>query len=129
MLSRKHPSTEVHPSPKTDSVVKYAEFSQKLDELFESYGQKKVRNDKRTEPNEEVTTLPDIHAEWRARGETEFRFWINEQPVAALRMLIRTHELDPARRTEKWREMRMSRPPPIFAANAFAPNMPPPSCA
>jgi hypothetical protein len=87
-----------------EEASRNAEFSQKLDELFDSLGQKKIRNDKRTEPNEEVTTLPDIHAEWRARGETEFRFWINEQPVAALRMLIRTHELDPARRTEKWRD-------------------------
>lgn len=86
-----------------EEAARNAEFSQKLDELFESYGQKKVRNDRRTEPKEEVI-LPDIHAEWRARGETEFRFWINEQSVAALRMLIRAHELDPTRRTEKWRD-------------------------
>jgi hypothetical protein len=86
-----------------DEAARNAEFSQKLDELFDSLGQKKMRSDKRAEPKEEVT-LPDIHAEWRARGETEFRFWIAGQPVVALRMLIRAHELDPTRRTEKWRE-------------------------
>jgi hypothetical protein len=48
--------------------------------------------------------LPDVHLEWNQRGETDFRLWLRDQPVAVLRALIRTHDFDPTRRTAKWKE-------------------------
>jgi hypothetical protein len=48
--------------------------------------------------------LPDIHAEWNARGETEFRIWLRDQPIPVLRALIRAQDLDPTRRTVRWKE-------------------------
>jgi hypothetical protein len=49
-------------------------------------------------------SLPDIHAEWKARGEAEFRLWLRDRPIAELRGVIRREDLDPTRRTTKWKE-------------------------
>lgn len=48
--------------------------------------------------------LPDIHAEWNQRNETDFRLWLRDQPISVLRALVRTHDFDPTRRTTKWKE-------------------------
>jgi hypothetical protein len=48
--------------------------------------------------------LPDIHAEWTARGETDFRLWLRDQPLPTLRAVISVEDLDAARRTTKWKE-------------------------
>ena len=48
--------------------------------------------------------LPDIHAEFSARGESEFRLWLKEQPVAVLYARIRRHDLDATRRSSKWKD-------------------------
>jgi hypothetical protein len=86
-----------------DEASRNPGFAQQLDQLFESLFQKRQKAEKLA-PLNAGFALPDIYAEWRARGETEFRLWLAEQPVAALRQVIREHELDPARRTEKWRD-------------------------
>ncbi len=86
-----------------EEAARNPDFSQKLDSLFESLSEKKSRTKRFASPKE-LLTPPDIYAEWRARGETEFRLWLRDQPVAILRMLIREHDLDAARRTEKWRD-------------------------
>ena len=51
-----------------------------------------------------LDSLPDIHAEWTARGEPEFRLWLKDQPVQVLRAIIRQEDLDATRRTAKWSE-------------------------
>ena len=48
--------------------------------------------------------LPDIYAEWNARGEIDFRIWLRDQSILALRAVIRAQNLDPMRRTVKWKE-------------------------
>ncbi len=48
--------------------------------------------------------LPDIHVEWNARGEAEFRLWLRDRPIAVLRGIIRREDFDPTRRTTKWKE-------------------------
>jgi hypothetical protein len=51
-----------------------------------------------------LSELPDVHAEWNRRGETDFRLWLRDQPVATLRALIRAHDFDSTHRTAKWKE-------------------------
>lgn len=46
----------------------------------------------------------DLHGERQARGESEFRHWLREQPADVLRASIRAHDLDPSRRAVKWKE-------------------------
>jgi hypothetical protein len=48
--------------------------------------------------------LPDVHAEWTNRGQAGFRLWLQDQPISILREVIRRQDLDPTRRTTKWKE-------------------------
>lgn len=69
-----------------------------LDRSRPSHPRKERRAAKEREP------APDAHREWTTRGETEFRWWLREQPVAAIRAIIRSQDMDPTRRTAKWKE-------------------------
>jgi hypothetical protein len=84
-----------------EEAARNPDFSRKLDSLLEPTTEKRP---KKEQSPKEGLNVPDIYSEWRARGETEFRLWLRDQPVAVLRTLIREHDLDAARRTEKWRE-------------------------
>jgi hypothetical protein len=79
------------------------EFSTKLDTLLSELPEKKATAKKavKVTPPE---NLPDIHAELIARGETDFRLWLCDQPVPVLRAVIRVEDLDATRRTVKWKE-------------------------
>lgn len=78
-------------------------FSNKLDTLLSELPEKKATAKKaaKATPPEH---LPDIHAEWIARGEIDFRLWLRDQPVPVLRAVIRAEDLDATRRTVKWKE-------------------------
>jgi len=79
-------------------------FAERLDSLLLSLPEsRRPAAAKRTARNTRAT-LPDVHAEWAARGETDFRLWLRDQPVPTIRALIRAHDLDPARRTDKWKD-------------------------
>jgi len=79
------------------------EFAHKLEILLSDLPERKIRSKKTTtKPSSEQ--LPDIHAEWNARGDTDFRFWLREQPVSILRALIRAEDFDATRRTAKWKD-------------------------
>lgn len=79
------------------------EFASKLDSLLSELPERK------TAPKRSATThapehLPDIHAEWNTRGETDFRLWLRDLPIPVLRAVIRSEDLDATRRTTKWKE-------------------------
>jgi hypothetical protein len=80
------------------------EFESKLEQLLSDLpGRKAVpKRFPRTKRSREP--LPDIHTEWRARGETNFRLWLRDQPIPVLRALIRDQDLDTTHRTSKWKE-------------------------
>ena len=79
------------------------EFANKVDSLLtglpDHKGRSAASRDRRS-----TTALPDIHSEWNARGEKEFRLWLRDLPTPILKAMIRNQDLDPARRTTKWRE-------------------------
>lgn len=79
------------------------EFASKLDTLLSALSEKKAAPKRSATPPLPVR-LPDIHAEWNARGETDFRLWLRDQPIPVLRGVIRAEDLDAARRTAKWKE-------------------------
>lgn len=79
------------------------EFASKLDSVLSTLpASRPSRAGIRTA--RERVPLPDIHTEWNARGEAEFRLWLRDQPIPILRALIRAQDLDPTRRTVKWKE-------------------------
>lgn len=79
------------------------EFSSKLETLLSDLPEKKTKPKKATT----VTlpeNLPDIHAEWNVRDETDFRLWLRDQSILVLRAVIRAEDMDATRRTARWRE-------------------------
>lgn len=79
------------------------EFSTKLDALLSELPEKKA-TPKRMGASHSPEHLPDIHSEWNAREETDFRLWLRDQPIPMLRAVIRAEDLDATRRTAKWKE-------------------------
>ena len=79
------------------------EFAHNLEILLSELPERKNRP-KKTPKKLLPEQLPDIHAEWNTRGDTDFRFWLREQPVAVLRALIRLEDFDATHRTVKWKE-------------------------
>ena len=80
------------------------EFASRLDTLLSDLPERKKSAQRKPASKRDPVHLPDIHAEWHTRGETEFRLWLRDQPVSVLRAVIRSEDLDATRRTTKWKE-------------------------
>lgn len=78
------------------------EFAARLELLLAPLPENTVHN-KQSTPKANLN-LPDLYAERNERGNTEFRTWLGDQPIALLRALIRYHDLDATRRTSKWKD-------------------------
>ncbi|MBI1762163.1 MAG: hypothetical protein HYR56_12090 [Acidobacteria bacterium] len=79
------------------------EFSSKLEALLSELPEKKAKP-KKTPTVRLPKNLPDIHAEWNSRDETDFRLWLRDQSIPVLRAIIRAEDMDATRRTAKWKE-------------------------
>ncbi|MDO9287509.1 MAG: hypothetical protein Q7T83_01825 [Thermodesulfovibrionales bacterium] len=79
------------------------EFASKVDTLLSELPERKSVS-KKSAKTPSPEHLPDIHAELKARGETDFRLWLQDQSILVLRALIRSEDLDSTRRTAKWKD-------------------------
>lgn len=79
------------------------EFAQRLETLLSELPERK-HGPKRSTKTPSPAHLPDIHTEWNAREETDFRLWLRDQPVSVLRAIIRVEDFDATRRTARWKE-------------------------
>lgn len=79
-------------------------FAERLDGLLSSLPESRRPTAAKRAARDTRATLPDVHAEWAARGEADFRLWLRDQPVPTIRAVIRAQDLDPARRTGKWKD-------------------------
>lgn len=87
-----------------DESQRNPSFAERLDSLLSALPVTRRLKGVKREASNMRTTLPDVHAEWTARGETEFRLWLRDQPIPTIRAVIRAQDLDPARRTSKWKD-------------------------
>lgn len=87
----------------SDEAGSNPQFAKKLDELLNPLPNRR-QTSRTLQFAKDAIELPDIHQEWDMRGEAEFRLWLRDQPIPILRRLIRQHDLDAARRTDKWQE-------------------------
>ena len=79
-------------------------FAARLDDLFSTLAEPRPpKTATRTVPGKRQP-LPDVHAEWTARGETDFRLWLRDLPIPTIRSVIRAQDLDPTHRTTKWKD-------------------------
>jgi hypothetical protein len=72
-------------------------FARKLDELLVVVPSAKATKAAKAD------ALPDIHAEWAARGDADFAAWLSGLPVPMLRAIIKREDLDSARKSARWR--------------------------
>ena len=77
-------------------------FAARLDDLLGGLPEKKPA--KQRAPKAAAVSALDLHAELQTRGDEEFRFWLRDQPLPVLRASIRTHDLDPTRKTARWKD-------------------------
>jgi hypothetical protein len=76
-------------------------FAERVDSLLADVPGPKAKA-ARARKTPEPLDLPDVHAEWTARGEAGFRLWLQDQPVTVLKAIIRAEDLDATRRAAKW---------------------------
>lgn len=86
----------------TQEATRNPEFSKQLDLLLSDLPESKGAAKRTLKPS--VINLPDVHAELNLRGDTEFRFWLRDQPVDTLRAIIRKEDLDAVHRTTRWKD-------------------------
>ena len=87
-----------------DESARNPEFAARVESLLSGLPDGKKVRPTESEPLRPSYPLPDIHAEWNTRGEAEFRLWLRDRPISVLREVIRREDLDPTRRTAKWKE-------------------------
>lgn len=87
-----------------DESARNPEFARRLDDLLAALPASKKAAAPKAQAKAAKRPALDVHAEWQARGEAGVRVWLREQPVSDLRAMIREQDLDPTRRTAKWRE-------------------------
>src|SRR6267143_5632146 len=80
------------------------EFATRLEKLLAGIPEPRLVRTTEATPKRSQS-LPDVHAEWSARGETNFRLWLRDQPIPIIRAVIRAQDLDPTRRTVKWTDV------------------------
>lgn len=85
-----------------DEAARNPVFAARLDQLLAETPERKSA--RRKSPRAQMASPLDLHGELQARGEQEFRHWLREQPTDALLASIRAHDLDPSRRSAKWKE-------------------------
>jgi hypothetical protein len=87
----------------SEEAERNSDFANRLDAVLGP-----LETPKRTTPKQPTklaqVELPDIHSEFAARGESEFRLWLRELPVVILHALVRRHDLDATRRSSKWKD-------------------------
>lgn len=86
----------------TEEATNRPEFAHKLHSILNIEISDKKPTPRNEQPDSELPI--DIFSEWKKKGEEEFRFWLRDRPVTTLRATIRIHDLDPSRRTSKWKD-------------------------
>ena len=87
-----------------DEAGRNPAFAERLDSLLSALPESRRPQAAKRPARETGAAVPDVHAEWNARGETDFRLWLRAQPIPTIRAVIRAQDLDPARRTSKWKD-------------------------
>lgn len=79
-------------------------FAVRLDDLMTALPESRRPRGAKRAIADKGAPMPDVHAEWSSRGETDFRIWMRDQPIPTIRAVIRAQDLDPTHRTTKWRD-------------------------
>lgn len=86
-----------------EEAARNPEFDARIEQVLEAIPERRKTKPRKATPKASES-VPDIHAEWRARGETDFRLWLRGRSIPTIRAVIRAQDLDPGRRTAKWKD-------------------------
>lgn len=88
-----------------DEAARNPDFGTRIEQVIEAIPDRR-RTTQRKANTKRRAAAPDVHAELSARGENGFRLWLSDQPIPTIRAVIRAQDLDPTRRTAKWKDAR-----------------------
>lgn len=78
------------------------EFSAELDRILSVMPNQQQKKAKDHLVNE--AKLPEIFSEWQRLGDIEFELWLRDLRPEVLRALVRRHDLDASKRSQKWED-------------------------
>jgi hypothetical protein len=76
-------------------------FAEKLDAVLASIPAGAPKTGKSKAP---AIQVPDVFAEYQARGDDEFRFWLRGLEVPTLRAIVKANGFDPGKQSVRWTE-------------------------
>ena len=88
-----------------DEAARNPDFGARIEQVLEAIPDRRKATQRKANPKPRAVA-PDVHAEWSARGENGFRLWLSDQPIPTIRAVIRAQDLDPTRRTAKWKDVK-----------------------
>ena len=86
-----------------DEAARNPDFGARIEQLLDAIPDRRKAKQRKASPKQHEA-VPDVHAEWSARGEKDFYLWLRDQPIPTIRAVIRAQDLDPTRRTVKWKD-------------------------
>jgi len=78
-------------------------FAERLEEITAALPERFSRRPGRARVSEPAN-VPDVLAEFQARGEEEFRFWLRDFDLRTMKAIVKRNGFDPARATQRWKE-------------------------
>ncbi len=85
-----------------DEAGRNPEFAARLEAIVGPLPERVKRAPKCKGP--EIVDVPDVLAEFQARGEQEFRFWLRDFDKATLKAIVKRNGFDAARISHRWIE-------------------------
>lgn len=84
-----------------DEASRNPEFAQRLEAVTEGLF---TSGNSKKKPTELGPPPPDVIAEYQAKGESEFRFWLREFDIATLKSIVKVNGFDPGKNSQRWTE-------------------------
>jgi hypothetical protein len=84
-----------------DEAGRNPEFAARLEAIVAPLPERAVKRTAKTR-REECVAVPDVLAEFQAKGEEEFRFWLRDFDLRTLKAIVKRNGFDPARATQRW---------------------------
>jgi hypothetical protein len=84
-----------------DEAANSPQFAAKLDAVLNEIPTRpKITHRPRLDPS----AVPDVFAELAAKGENEFRFWLQSLDLLTLKAIIKLNGFDPGKASQRWKD-------------------------
>ncbi len=84
-----------------DEAAQNPAFASRLDAVLHEVPRREKKTSVKSLPDDQ---LPDLFLEARSKSGDDFEHWLTDLDIPVLKALVRKHDLDSSKRTQKWRE-------------------------